>query len=173
MWPALISLSLLSPFPNPDAGALRSPIQSGAVTGSAPLAQRPERLTESPYSFRETVDRLKAAVPANKMSIVFEIDLQQRLSEKQLSVEPTIILGLCSAGHAYKALADDIRITSMLPCRIAVTERTDGTGKKSVIVHSMNASLLGAMFEGENIKTVAEEVDAAMKKIVEQTVTKK
>ncbi len=173
MWPAMIGLSLLSPLPNPDEGALRSPVQSGAVTGSAPLAPRPERLTESPYSFVVTVQRLKEAVPANKMSIVFEIDLQQRLADKQLSVEPTIILGLCSASHAYKALADDLRIASMLPCRIAVTERTDSKGKKSVVVHSMNASLLGAMFEGENIKAVAQEVDAAMKKIVEQTITKK
>ncbi len=109
----------------------------------------------------------------NKMSIVFEIDLQQRLADKQLVVEPTVILGVCSAGHAYKALADDLRIASMLPCRIAVTERTDSKGKKSVVVHSMNAALLGAMFEGENIKTVATEVDAAMKKIVEQTIAKK
>jgi uncharacterized protein (DUF302 family) len=104
------------------------------------------------------------------MSIVFEIDLQQKLADKQLSVEPTVILGLCSAGHAFKALADDIRITSMLPCRIAVTERTDAKGKKSVVIHSMNASLLGAMFEGEQIKTVAEEVDTAMKRIVDQTI---
>lgn len=166
MWPAMIGLSLLSPLsPKPALPQVEA--------GNVPLAQRPERLTESPHSFAITLQRLKEAVPANKMSIVFEIDLQQRLADKQLAVEPTIILGLCSASHASKALADDLRIVSMLPCRIAVTERTDAKGNKSVVVHSMNAALLGAMFEGENIKSVASEVDSAMKKIVEQTIAKK
>jgi uncharacterized protein (DUF302 family) len=62
------------------------------------------------------------------------------------SVEKASVIELCRPDYAVKLLEqDDTRsITSLMPCRIAVYQKADG----SVIVSRMNTGLMSKIFGG-------------------------
>lgn len=112
----------------------------------------------SSSGFAKTVEQLKAAVKAHNFSVLFEIDLQAKLKEKGIDMEPTLILGVCSGKYSALALNDDVRIAPMLPCRISVVER----GGK-VTVATLDAKMMAKMYSGPNMEKVGSEVDTALR----------
>lgn len=65
-----------------------------------------------------------------------------------------MLVNLCNAEHAYKAIAqdDNKKISVFMPCTISVYEKNDGT----TWIGYMNAKLLGDMFGGAVAETMAE-----------------
>ena len=61
-------------------------------------------------------------------------------------MRPVRLVNLCHPQHAAKILSEDgARLVSvMMPCTIAVYEKSDG----SIWAANMNASLMGGMFGG-------------------------
>ncbi len=115
----------------------------------------------SERSFEETVASLKQAVADEKFSLLFEIDLQAKLKEKSIKVEPTTILGVCSGKYSSMAMAQDMRIVSQLPCRISVYRRN---GK--VHVQSMNPMLINDMYQGDDMHGIATAVDKHVRRMM-------
>lgn len=127
---------------------------------------RPEIILESPHPFDITLDRLRQAVPQEKFSIVFETDIQERLTEKGFDQQPTVIVGVCNARHAHIALQADPRIVTMLPCRIAVYVL-----KGKTYVATMNVGLIAQFYEGDEVAAVAAEVGESLSRVMEFAVS--
>jgi uncharacterized protein (DUF302 family) len=120
----------------------------------------------SPYGLDDTVKRLEAAAKADGW-VVSSI---QKLDESVKKhggpkVAPVRLVNLCQAQHAGKILSeDDARFVSvMMPCTIAVYEKSDG----SVWVASMNPGLMGKVFGGVISEVMAGPVAEAQQRFLE------
>jgi uncharacterized protein (DUF302 family) len=106
-------------------------------------------LTEqkSTYSLDETVKKLEEAAKASGWVVSSVQKLDQSVKKHGgPNVAPVRLVNLCEPQHAGKILGnDDARVVSvMMPCTIAVYEKSDG----SVWVGSMNPGLMGKLFGG-------------------------
>jgi uncharacterized protein (DUF302 family) len=120
----------------------------------------------SPVGLDESVNRIRAA--AEKAGWIVQSVLPLDESVKKHGgpeVRPVRLVNLCEPHHAGKLLAgDDTRIVSvMMPCTIAVYEKSDGR----VWVASMNAGLLGRLFGGVVSEVMAGDVAEAQQRFVD------
>lgn len=111
---------------------------------------------KSPYSVEETVAKIKANAEAKGWVIPSVSPLHQSIKKHsggKRVIPPVMLVNLCNAEHAYKALADDDskKISVFMPCTISVYEKNDGT----TWIGYMNAKLLGDMFGGAVAETMA------------------
>ncbi len=83
---------------------------------------------ESKHDFQKTVELIKQEATKAGWSIPAEHDMQATLKKKNKEVLPAYILVLCNADFAFQFLKNDDtrKAQSLLPCRIAVYEKTDG-----------------------------------------------
>ncbi|WP_018880423.1 DUF302 domain-containing protein [Thioalkalivibrio sp. ALE9] len=108
----------------------------------------------SQYGFEETIERIEAAAENEGWSIPTKHDLTSTVAEHGYDVVPATVLELCQPDHAGTLLSEEANliVTSMMPCRVSVYERTDGT----VIVSRMNTGLVARVFGGTVAKIMAE-----------------
>ncbi|MEA3288480.1 MAG: DUF302 domain-containing protein [Candidatus Marinimicrobia bacterium] len=101
---------------------------------------------ETRYGFEESVDRFTQAVKDQGWKMPAVHDLQKTMKKFDKDVKSVKVFELCHPEHAGKILAkDDERIvTSLMPCRVAIYEHSDGT----VYASRMNSGLLGKMMDG-------------------------
>jgi uncharacterized protein (DUF302 family) len=125
------------------------------------LSERPSRV-----GLDATVDRITKAARADGwvVSSVQKLD-QSIVKHGGPKVRPVRLVNLCHPQHAAKILNEDgARIVSvMMPCTIAVYEKSDG----SVWAANMNAKLLGSMFGGIVSEVMAGPVAASQEKFLE------
>lgn len=122
---------------------------------------RPDLVADSRFPFGETLERLRDAIAAQSFTIVFELDLQQRITKNGFEANPAVVLGVCNARHASIALQNDPSIIANLPCRIGVTDLGD-----RVLVATQNAAMLGQFYQGPDMAGIAEEVGCALSAIL-------
>jgi uncharacterized protein (DUF302 family) len=79
-----------------------------------------EYTVETEKTFDEAVAAVEAACAAKSFRVLHVHDVKATLAEKGFVRNPLKILEVCSARFAYDALAKDIRVGLMLPCRINV-----------------------------------------------------
>ncbi|MDP3352115.1 MAG: DUF302 domain-containing protein [Flavobacteriaceae bacterium] len=128
------------------------------------FAQNNEQMfleNESKYNFAETVEKLTAEIEKKTWKVLVVHDLQETLKKKGTDVLPIKVFALCHPKHASKILLkDDERIvSSLMPCRISIYEKSDG---KSYISR-MNTGVLAKSIGG-----IVEEVMIASSKDVEE-----
>ena len=128
------------------------------------LTQNNEQLfleNESKYNFAETVEKLTAEIEKKTWKVSAVHDLQETLKKNGTEVLPIKVFALCHPKHSGKILSkDDERIvSSLMPCRVSVYEKSDG---KSYISR-MNAGVLAKPIGG-----IIEEVMNASSKEVEE-----
>lgn len=104
----------------------------------------------SPYGHDETVQMIQRAVTNGGWEISRTMDMQKSLAKLGKQVGRATVIKICEPNHASVILNDDdaMFVSVMMPCSIAVYEKTDG----HTYVATMNAGLMGRMFGG----TVAE-----------------
>ncbi|PYG03863.1 MULTISPECIES: DUF302 domain-containing protein [unclassified Thioalkalivibrio] len=109
---------------------------------------------ESQYGYAETIDRIETAAEAEGWAVPTKHDLSGTVGEHGYDVAPVTVLELCQPDHAGNLLSeeDNYVVTSMMPCRVSVYERSDGT----VIVSRMNTSLVARVFGGSIAEIMAE-----------------
>ena len=111
----------------------------------------------SSLSFDETVEALTEATEDAgwKIPKIHQIDVS--VSQDGYDVLPVTVIEVCNPDLAGTILEDDDArvVSSMMPCRIAVYERTDGT----VVVSRMNTGLMSGMFGGLVKSTMADATD--------------
>ena len=90
--------------------------------------------------FDTTVARVEETVLAKGWKVPHVHDLQATLKKFGKDVRSVKILEMCHPDHSYEILSrDDERIVSnLMPCRIAVYEKTDG----SVWISRMNSGVV-------------------------------
>ena len=101
---------------------------------------------ESRYTFTESVEKFEQKALSMGWRIPAVHDLKETMHKNGKQVNNVKVFELCQPDHAYEILAlDDERIvSSMMPCRVSIYEKSDG----KTYVSWMNTSLMGNMMGG-------------------------
>lgn len=103
----------------------------------------------SPFGFQETVDRLTKSIAEKGWKMPALHNLQQTMHNFGKIVLPVSVIEICHPAFSGRILEqDDERIVApMMPCRIAVFERSDGKTYISRINSVMFAAAFGGLIE--------------------------
>ena len=107
---------------------------------------------ESLYGFEETVRMVDEASAENGWAVLKVIDLGKRMERAGYEDAPRVkVVELCHAENTYNVLKneDDMFISAIMPCRIAVQEKSNG----KVFISRMNIGLMSKFFS-PNVKKV-------------------
>lgn len=132
------------------------------------LAQNQMMLeNQSKKNFNETVEWVDSVATDNNWKVIAVHNLQEAMNKNGYKVLPVKVFAICQPDHAFKVLSkDDERIiSSMMPCRISVYEKSDG----KTYLSRMNTSILAAGFEGlikEVMVSTAEEIEVMIKPLL-------
>jgi len=104
---------------------------------------------ESRFDFNETVEKIVKEFQDRAWSLSFTHDLQQTLHKHGKEVLPVKVLALCHPKLSGQILDKDYEriISSMMPCRVSVYEKSDGKTYVSRINASVMAKSLGGLIE--------------------------
>jgi len=118
---------------------------------------------EARGTVEEVVARVEAAAAENQFGVLGVHDLKQKMQAKGVDFGPECrVLEVCHPAKAKTVLEADMSIANALPCRIAVYEQ-DGKVKVSMLKPTR---LLG-LFDRPELEPVAEEVEAAMLRMID------
>jgi len=82
---------------------------------------------ELPQPLAAAIDNLRAALAAEQMGIVSEVDVQATLKAKLgLDSHPQKLLGICSPKVAHAILGAEPDLGALLPCGCSVSEARPG-----------------------------------------------
>ncbi len=97
-------------------------------------------------SFNEAAELLEKTTKDKGWKIPVVHDLQETMSNFGKDVNKAKVFELCHPDHAYKILREDDEriVSSLMPCRISIYEKSDGR----VYISWMNTSLMGRMMKG-------------------------
>ena len=132
-----------------------------------PLASQMLIEKQSPLGFEETLEKLEANAKAagwkvpSKWKVNFQRNLMKVTGE---DIGPNRVLKMCEPKAAVKILVHDQYkvLTTMMPCTIAVYEKSDG----KTYISLMNMKMLGMMYGGV-ISDIANELAPQMDKMVD------
>ena len=120
----------------------------------------------SRYDFSTTIEKITAAVNDAGWKMPATHDLQNTIRNFGKEILPVKIIEICHPGHSSRLLGlDDERIVStFMPCRISVYEKSDG----KTYVSRMNSGLLSKQIGGivEEVMTLATNDMEEMIKVV-------
>lgn len=105
---------------------------------------------QSPLGFEETLKRLEENAKAQgwKVPSRWKVNFQRNLKKVTgTDIGPNQVLKMCEPKAAAKLLLKDEykRLTAMMPCTIAVYEKSDG----KTYISMMNLKLMGQMYGGD------------------------
>jgi len=114
--------------------------------------------------FDQAIDKTTAALKENGFGVLTTIDVKKTLKEKiDADFQPYTILGACNPHFAFKALSNENKIGTMLPCNVVVQQQADGTVEVSAVdpMASMQA------IENPALGEIAGEVRDLLKGMIE------
>jgi uncharacterized protein (DUF302 family) len=113
--------------------------------------------------FEEAVQLITEALKTEGFGIISEINIHEKLHEKLgVDFKKYRILGACNPGYAYKALQEEDKIGTMLPCNVIVVDQGNGLTEISAV--NPAASMMAIRNQG--LETIAQEVTAKLKKVI-------
>ena len=91
-----------------------------------------------------------------------EIDVQATLQKKLgLETRPYRILGACNPPFAHRVLAAVPHVGVLLPCNVVVWDEGDHR-----VVAAMEPRVMGRILDHPEVKAVADEVSARLRKVL-------
>ena len=112
--------------------------------------------------FDQAVTSVTDALKAEGFGVLTEIDLQAKLREKLgVEVPANVILGACHPPSAHRALEAKPEVAVLLPCNVCVA-----TEARDTVIRAMNPEVAMSMLGGSEIEAVAQEVAAALRRVV-------
>ncbi|MEX0987569.1 MAG: DUF302 domain-containing protein [Bacteroidales bacterium] len=122
---------------------------------------------KSNYDFQTTITELEKSVEAVGWKIPHVNDMQETMHKFGKEVKQVKVYEICQPGHAYKILSqDDERIvSSLMPCRIAIYEKSDG----SVYLSRLNAGLMSKPMRKiirTTMKDASDETEQILKPVI-------
>jgi uncharacterized protein (DUF302 family) len=113
--------------------------------------------------FDSAVEKTKEALSQQGFGILSEIDIDEKLKAKlDVDFRKYKILGACNPPNAYKALQQENKIGTMLPCSVIIQDL--GNGKTEVAAVDPVASMMAV--ENDNLTSIAEEIRALLEKAI-------
>lgn len=121
---------------------------------------------QSPLGYEETIAHIHNNVTNAGWKVSALMRLDQSLAKEGISVLPAASFKICQPDHAAKVLNDDDArfLAVMMPCSIAVYEKTDGR----TYISTMNAGLMGRLFGGTAAEVMAGPVARETKAFTEE-----
>ena len=116
-------------------------------------------------SVDQAIQDLGTAVESNGFKVLNQLDIGGILTGKGFDCEPTRILEVCHAPSAAAVLDANVDIGLLLPCKINVYQRQGQT-----YVSALDPGMMKQFFSEPEILKVADDVQAAIKRIVDQAV---
>jgi uncharacterized protein (DUF302 family) len=114
-------------------------------------------------TFDEAIKNVTEELKKEGFGIISEIDLKDKFKEKlNVDFRNYKILGACNPSLAYKAIQQEDKIGTMLPCNILVQEHETGEVEISAInpLESMGA------VDNPNLQSLAAEVSEKLKLVI-------
>ena len=140
----------------------------GAGSAMAEDQAMPQMLREvvSPFGFDETLEKLEANAKAQgwKVPKKWKVNFQKNLQHVTgIDIGKNKVIKMCEPQAAAELLVkDEYKIlTAMMPCTIAVYEKSDG----KTYISLMNLDLMGAMYGGD-VAEMAKELGPQMDAMV-------
>ncbi|HHD83237.1 MAG TPA: DUF302 domain-containing protein [Bacteroidetes bacterium] len=115
-------------------------------------------------SFDDAIDRVSEALKKEGFGVLTDIDIKATMKKKlDVDLNEYRILGACNPGYAYKALQEENKIGTMLPCNVIVQENNDGIIEISAVdpIASMQA------VENENLGSLAIGIKNKLQKVID------
>lgn len=113
--------------------------------------------------FTSSTQAVKDALQKVGFGIVSEIDLHDKFKEKlNKDFRKYKILGACNPAIAFKAVTEEEKIGTMLPCNFIIQEKGDALTEVSAInpVESMQT------IKNDTLQSLAREVEGILKQVV-------
>ena len=115
-------------------------------------------------AFDEAIERTTDVLKTEGFGILCSIPIHEKLKEKLgVDFHKYTILGACNPPLAYRALQNENKIGTMLPCNVIVQET--GNGKTEVSAIDPMASMMAV--ENEALAGLAAEVREKLAKVIE------
>jgi uncharacterized protein (DUF302 family) len=123
------------------------------VIGAATMPKLMLKEQVSPLGYEETIAFIHNNVTNSGWKVSATMRLDKSLAKEGKSVLPAASMKICQPDHAEEVLKDDDArfLAVMMPCSIAVYEKTDG----KTYISTMNAGLMGRMFGGTAARVMA------------------
>ena len=114
-------------------------------------------------SFENAIQKVTEGLKEEGFGILTEIDLKATF-KKKLDVDfyNYRILGACNPSFAYKALQEEDKIGTMLPCNVIVQEKVPGQIEVSAVDPA--ASMMAV--ENQGLTEVASEVRSRLQRVI-------
>lgn len=102
--------------------------------------------TESKYEFAEAVEVFEQTAKDMGWKIPTVHDMKETMENNDYQVLNLKVFELCHPEHAYEILSRDKEriVSSMMPCRVSIYEKSDG----KTYISWMNTSMMGNMMGG-------------------------
>ena len=114
------------------------------------------------------VETLRAALAAEQMGIVSEVDVQTTLKAKLgLDTHPQRLLGVCSPRVAHALTTAEPDIAALLPCGCGVSEPTPGRTRIAL----QDPRVIAALSESAEVRAACELARAALRRVVDRLST--
>ena len=115
-------------------------------------------------TFDDTINKVTEELKKEGFGIISEIDLKEKFKEKlNVNFRNYKILGACNPALALKAIEQEDKIGTMLPCNILVQEHENG----GVEVSAINPLASIGAVNNESLQSIAEEVTSKLKVVIE------
>lgn len=124
------------------------------------------------YYFNKTLENVTFEVAVEKVTeelkkegfgVISEINIHDKFKEKLgIDFRKYRILGACNPAAAFKALQQEDKIGTMLPCNVIVQQKSDSLIEVAAVdpVASMQA------IENENLAAIAFEIRSKLEKVI-------
>ena len=114
----------------------------------------------------EVASALQAAVEANHFGVMQVHNLKETMANKGVELaHECLIFEVCQPKQAKKALDENMSISTALPCRISIYEKSGKT-----ILATLKPTIMLAMFHMPQLEDVAPEVEDTIVKIMEEAI---
>lgn len=109
------------------------------------------------------IETLRAALAAEQMGIVSEVDVQATLKAKLgLDSHPQKLLGVCSPKVAHAILSAEPDMGAMLPCGCGVAEAQPGVTRIAL----QDPAVIAAATRNQAVRAACELATAALQRVV-------
>ncbi len=127
------------------------------------IMTRPYALTVAlPQPLSSAIESLRAALAAEKMGIVSEVDVQATLKAKLgLDSHPQKLLGICSPQVAHAILSAEPDLGALLPCGCGVSEVQPGQSR----IVLQDPAIIAANTDNPAVHAACELATAALQRV--------
>lgn len=147
-----------------DIVAFIRSFERNETTDAGEPAEPGSLMADSPYGFDETIAALRAAIKGMNFRTFAPRYLEQGLIDDTQVDERQVTIRFCNFQRLYDGLNADPRLGMVLPCRITVLERPDG----SVLLVAMNLDRILPLFNNDQLQMVFRDMQEAQREILDE-----